>query len=297
MSYFVLMLRLSLACAALTLVACGERPLEPRDPTPGVPHYVFKSYNVESQRAGDAPTLKAVGAGAPDVILLQEVSAAWEDLLRDHYSERYPHQLYRAKDIPNPGAAGLAIISKFPVRDSGWHPGAANEWYPGWHVLIDTPTGTMQVLNVHLRSAHTGNGNVVNSYLSTDADHSHQMALFYDQCGDDLPTLVVGDFNEDVDGGGVEFLEARGFRNALPLFRPGQFTWRHTSVANQFTQTLDHILFNSAFAPLNSWTQNLGNSDHIPVMAHLEAAYPWQPLASEPLPDARANLRPDALPR
>lgn len=244
-----------------------------------MPHFVFKSYNVEASKEGDGPTLKAVGAGDPDVIALQEVNAGWEDALRAHYAGRYPHQLYKAKDIPDPGAGGLAILAKFPVRDSGWHPGVQEDWHPGWHVLVDTPAGTVQILNVHLRSAHNGNGNVVNSYLKTDSDHAYQMSLFYEQCGDDIPTLVMGDFNEGVDGGGVEYLEARGYRNALPLYHPGQFTWRHASVANQFTQTLDHILFNSAFDSLNSWTQDLGNSDHIPVLAHLEAAYPWQPPA------------------
>ncbi|MEZ4222798.1 MAG: endonuclease/exonuclease/phosphatase family protein [Polyangiaceae bacterium] len=266
---------LSLACGLL-LLGCGERPLEPRDPTPGVAHYLFKTYNIEAGDSGDGATLKAVGAGDPDVVVLQEVNPAWEDALRAYYTERYPFQLYRAKDIPDPGAAGLGVLAKFPVRDGGWHPGVKSDWHPGWHVLVDTPAGTIQILNVHLRSAHTGNGNVVKSYLSTNSDHSYQMSLFYEQCGVEIPTLVMGDFNEGVDGGGVEYLEARGFRNALPLYHPGQFTWRHTSIANQFTQTLDHALFNDAFEPLNAWTQNLGHSDHIPVLVHLEAAYPWQ---------------------
>ena len=276
------MLRFFSIVICFVVLGCGERPLEPRDPTPGVPHYVFKSYNVESHQENDTPTVEAVGAGNADIVALQEVTPEWETVLRARYAEQYPHQLYQSK----PGAAGLAVLAKFPVRDGGWHPGARSEWPPGWHVLVDTPSGTLQLLDVHLRSAHTGNGNVVSSYLKTNQDHAHQMALFYEDCGEDYPTLVMGDFNEETSGGGVKFLESHGFRNALPLYHPGQYTWRHKSVANQFTQTLDHILFDYRFEPLNAWVQRIGNSDHIPVLAHLEAAEPWKPL---PLPQPQSR--------
>jgi endonuclease/exonuclease/phosphatase family metal-dependent hydrolase len=196
-------------------------------------------------------------------------------VLRREYSDEYPYQLYEHNQ-PDSGAAGLAILSKFPVINAGWHP-SPNGWYPGWYVHVQTPAGTIQILNLHLRSAHTGNGNVVNSYLATDDDHLTQITSFYDQGHDDLPWIVLGDFNEGVDGAAVEYLEERGFTNALPLFRPGQFTWRHDSVANQFTQTLDHILFDHAFEPLNAWVVDDGRSDHLPVIAHLEASYQWAP--------------------
>ena len=91
----------------------------------------------------------------------------------------------------------------------------------------------------------------------------------------DVPTLVLGDFNEGVGGVAVEYLEDRGYTNALPLYRPGQFTWRGNSVANQFTQTLDHVLFDSSFEPLNAWVTDTGGSDHLPVVVHLEQAFDW----------------------
>lgn len=259
----------------VAVIGCGERPLEPRDPTPGVPHYVFQSYNVEAGDQGDPSTVSAVGAGDADVVCLQESTAEWEVVLRDRYSEQYPYQIYN-HNVSDPGAKGLAVLSKFPVTDGGWHPGP-NGWDPAWHLLVDTPAGRIQILNLHLRAAHDGNGNVVNSYLSSSDDHVFEIKQFMSLCGGDAPTLVVGDFNEGVDGAAVGYLEDRGFQNALPLYHPGQFTWKHASVANQFAQTLDHILFDGSFSPLNAWVEDIGGSDHIPVMAHLEAAYPWYP--------------------
>ena len=168
------------------------------------------------------------------------------------------------------------MLSKFPVADGGWHAGP-NGWHPAWHLNVDTPAGRIQILNLHLRAGHDGNGDPVSSYLSSSDDHVFEIKQFMSLVQGDAPTLVIGDFNEGVDGAAIGYLEDRGFRNALPLYHPGQFTWKHASVANQFSQTLDHILFDHAFEPLNSWVMDIGDSDHIPVMAHLEAAHVWYP--------------------
>jgi endonuclease/exonuclease/phosphatase family metal-dependent hydrolase len=269
------MLRVGLGLCALATVACGERPLEPRDPTPGVAHYKIQSYNVEAGDHFDPATIGAVGKNRSDVVFLQETTPEFEVVLRAEYGDEYPYQLYQ-HNLPNAGAAGLAVLSKFPVADSGWHPGPSG-WHPAWHVMVDTPSGKLQVLNLHLRSKHTGNGNVVESYLSSSDDHLYEIELFVKECSTGLPTIVLGDFNEGLGGVAVRYLEDRGYRNALPLYRPGQHTWQGSSVANQFTQTLDHVLFDGSFEPLNAWVSNVGGSDHLPVVVHLEEAYDWQP--------------------
>lgn len=265
--------RYGMALVSLALAGCGERPLEPRDPTPGVPHYVFQTYNVEAGDDGDPATIDAIGKGNADIVCLQETTPEFEAVLRPRYADEYPYQLYQ-HNLPDAGAAGLSVLSRFPVTDSGWHPGP-NGWHPAWHVIVETPGGKLQILLLHLRSKHDGNGNVVSSYLSANEDHVYEVDLFVKQCTNGLPTIVLGDFNEGVDGSAVEYLEDRGYRNALPLYHPGQPTWRGHSVANQFSQTLDHILFDSGFEPLNAWVNDIGHSDHIPVLAHLEAAYAW----------------------
>jgi endonuclease/exonuclease/phosphatase family metal-dependent hydrolase len=259
----------------LATTGCGERPLEPRDPTPGVPHYKIKTYNVEAGGEGHASTIQAIGTDDADVVCLQETTPQYETKIREKLTEQYPYQLYQHNE-PDQGSAGMAVLSHFPIIDGGWHPGP-NGWHPAWHLFVQTPAGTIQILNVHLRSMFSGNGNSASSYLKVGEDHLYEISLFMKDCAHDYPTLVVGDFNESPSGRAVEYLEDRGFRNALPLFRPGQFTWRHPSVANQMSQTLDHILFDDSFSPLDAWAINAGASDHIPVVAHLEAAYDWQP--------------------
>jgi endonuclease/exonuclease/phosphatase family metal-dependent hydrolase len=71
-------------------------------------------------------------------------------------------------------------------------------------------------------------------------------------------------------GAAVEYLRL-GFRHSSSSGQPLPTAGR----SGQFTQELDHILFDPSFEPLNSWVVNAGASDHLPVMAHLEAAKPW----------------------
>jgi endonuclease/exonuclease/phosphatase (EEP) superfamily protein YafD len=76
--------------------------------------------------------------------------------------------------------------------------------------------------------------------------------------------MVLGDFNDGENGDAVAYLATLGLTDALPLFHPGQFTWRHPSLANQFDEALDHVLFDEWVEPLNAYVVNQGRSDHIP---------------------------------
>ncbi len=273
-------MRLFLASVALLVVGCGQPPLEPREADPGVPHFTIETFNLSddanSATAHDRATVAAIGAANADIVCLQEPTEVWKTAIEKAYADKYPFRIYREKD----GANGLAVLSKFPVLDGGYQD-APNGWHPAWHFYVQTPAGWLQVLNLHLRSYFTGNGGRVSSYLTTNSDHSYEIQLFESQVTANVPTIVVGDFNEE-NGSAVSFLEAQGYTDTLPLYHPGQYTWRHASVANQFTQMLDHIMFDSSVIPLNAWVVNRGHSDHIPVVAHFEASRPWQEPVLEP---------------
>jgi endonuclease/exonuclease/phosphatase family metal-dependent hydrolase len=256
----------ALACVAL-VGGCGERPLEPREPTPGTPHFRIVTYNLHFPEAGDARTLEAVAASNGDVVCLQEVTAEWEAALSRRFAEDYPHRLFRAR----PKAAGLGVLSRFPVADLGVLP-APSDWHPAWHLLVTAPVGPIQLLNVHLRAVFDGRGNPVRSYTATAEDHLTEIRSFSQVLMAGMPAVVLGDFNEGVDGAAIEYLERRGYTNALPLYHPGQATWRGRSVTGQLEMTIDHILFDVAFEPLNAYVIDGGGSDHLPVVARLEAA-------------------------
>jgi endonuclease/exonuclease/phosphatase family metal-dependent hydrolase len=263
------------AWSAVCLIGlgCGPLPLQPRDPDPGSFHFTIQTYNLLNEGAGDPITLAAIGQANADIVCLQEITATWRDTIDAKYASAYPYRMFK---IDEAGAAsGLGVLSRFPIRDGGWHPGP-RAWHPAWNHLVDTPNGTVLILNAHLRNATGQNGNTVQSYLRTGEDHVHEISTFMDKCTNLYPTIVLGDFNEGTDGAAIRYLESDGFQNVLPLYHPGQPTWRYgRTVGGQFTQTLDHILFDSAFEPLNAWVVNAGASDHMPVVAHFEAGRRW----------------------
>jgi endonuclease/exonuclease/phosphatase family metal-dependent hydrolase len=262
-----------MALLLLAMPACGQRPLEPRAADPGVPNFTIETFNIDddhdSATARDPATISAIGAANADIVCLQEASLIWQPVIENAYASKYPFRLYHARD----GAAGLAVLSKFRLTDGGYLP-APNDWHPAWFFFADTPAGKLQIVNVHLRSYFTGNGGRVSSYLTTNSDHSYEIQSFASQVRVDVPTIFVGDFNED-SGSAVAYLEAQGYTDVLPLYHPGQYTWRQRSVANELTQMLDHVMFDSSLLPLDSWVVNRGHSDHIPVVAHFEASRPW----------------------
>lgn len=257
--------------AMVLLVGCGERPLTPREPTPGVAHFKLATFNIRDENATDPATLDAIGQLGAEVIALQEVTHEAEPLIRARYQDRYPYMLF----YPS-GSAGLGFLSQWPVEDRGLtDPGRG--WHPAWHVWVHTPAGMLETLVVHLRAPEGKGLANVSSVAALSSDHRQEIKTFTDVCAGDLPVVVLGDFNESPDGAAVQFLEDRGFRNALPLYRPGQFTWRAPkSVGGQFNSTIDHILFDPRMEPLDAYTLNIGRSDHLPVVADLEVSPSWK---------------------
>lgn len=257
----------ALAALALSLMtACVSPPeLRPRAPTPGVPHVQIASFNVDLKRFDDAPTVEAVGRTGAAIVVLQEVSAGWREALEARYASDYPHRAYEGE-----ASGGLAILSKHPFADGGVIPGV-DGWHPAWRVVVDAPTGPLQVLAVHLKPPYSKREGI-SGYFDADAAHVREIRTFLDACAPDLPTIVLGDFNESVDGAAIEFLEDRGFRNVLPQFRPGQETWRYARATyDQTIDTLDHILYTAReLDPLNAYVRYDGNSDHLPVVALFE---------------------------
>ncbi len=268
--------RLGLLLFLFALTSCAATaPLSPREPTAGVPSFTVMTYNVHKDRWNDASTVAAVGAPGADIVCLQEITRAWEGAIRAKYAAQYPHMIFAPKE----NAGGLAILSRYPLENRGIVP-VPGDLHPGWIVVADAPGGRIQIIHVHLRSLFNGDSNWVSNYFNTDRDHLAEIRLFLGnaeqakpEAEGPLPTIVLGDFNEGVSGETVKHLEEQGFRNALPLFRPGQFTWHAKSVGGMLDMTIDHVMFDDAFEPLSAWVDRRGKSDHLPVLARFE----WSP--------------------
>jgi len=223
------------------------------------------TYNIEIDDNGAPATLAVIGEPDADIVCMQEVDWNWPDAIRGAYSERYPYQIFY--DDPHP-SGGMAVLSRYPLTDLGVKLDD-NGWHPALRIRADTPRGPIDILHVHLRPVFSGEANAVSSYLQVDGDHLDQIGEFHPGATDPVQ-LVMGDFNEESNGAAVEALERQGFEDVLPLFRPGQQTWRHPSLAGQFDAAIDHIMFGAELSPLNAFVLRKGVSDHLPVIADFE---------------------------
>lgn len=257
-----LVLGASIGCASAGPAARGPAPA-------GAVQLSVKSYNVECGKHHEASIIDAVGAGDADIVCLQETSPEYEAVLRRRFAERYPHQRYLHSRQTR--AAGLAVLSRYPVLDRGERPAPRDlrHWHPAWYVDVETPSGTVQILLVHLRAKLSGRRSDLEALMTLRGDHLEEIEHFMRGANSDKPTLVVGDFNEEPDGAAIRWLEARGYRNALPLFDEAH-TWRRPFLAWELRQTLDHILFDRAFEPLDARVLHAGSSDHLPVVARFQ---------------------------
>ncbi|MBN2494644.1 MAG: endonuclease/exonuclease/phosphatase family protein [Deltaproteobacteria bacterium] len=253
--------------AALLLAAgCAQATRRPREPAPGVFHLEVMSYNVNYGLAGDASIIRVIRDADCDLVLLQETTPAWEDAIRKELGGQYAYIDFRH----GRGAGGLGVLSKLRFTPGELIEPPEGGWFPAWRLLLDSPAGEIQVLNLHLRPPVSDSGSVVSGYFETDAIRARQMAHYLERLDPDLPTLIAGDFNESRTGDAVARLRQRGYRSALPEFSPYQATWRwHTSVGTVSSQ-LDHIAYDRRLTPVDVRVLPAGRSDHLPLVGIFE---------------------------
>jgi endonuclease/exonuclease/phosphatase family metal-dependent hydrolase len=253
---------LSLAAALVCLAGCGQ-PAE----TPTGPHFTVLTYNVNWSMPGGAQSAAAIERADADIVCLQETTPEWEQLLREHLGQRYPHVQFRHWR----GAGGQAVLSKLPFRELNYlRPRAA--WFPGWIVQADTPAGPVQVLNVHLRPPLSERGQVsLEAYLSTWQVRRQEIEELFAELDPNQPAIILGDFNEAQNAPAVSWLRRRGFEDALAQFDPHAQTWRWSTGLVTLRARFDHVLYCPHLHCLDARVLTWGASDHFPVVARLQA--------------------------
>lgn len=226
------------------------------------PPFTVMSYNVYYGRPGDAATIEAIRSGDADVVCLQETNDRWERALRKAFGDEYPHMTFREHGR----AGGLAVLSRFPVEAEELveHPSGR---FPAMRHVIHAPGGKVQVLNVHLLPNRRSDGSWVRGYLEATERRAREIAHFAAALVPDVPTIIVGDFNEPAFGKAIAWLEARGYATVLGRFQPGQHTWRWPSMDGEYRFELDHVVHGPGVEVVSARVIDAGRSDHLPVVA------------------------------
>jgi endonuclease/exonuclease/phosphatase family metal-dependent hydrolase len=249
--------------AAIAVVACGDSRVLAPLPSPRTANQMrVMSYNVNFGIAGDPPTIDAIANAKPDLVLLQETNEQWQRAMTARLGADYPHiRFTHPESWP---AGGMGLLSKYPVV-SLEHLESHGGMFFAWRVVLDTKLGRIQVLNVHLRPPMSDGGSWVVGYWSTRGDRLREIQYHAESLDPKLPTLVVGDFNEEGDGRAVQFMLDRGFGDAIPQFAGKTRTWEWPVGSITLKFQLDHILHDAYFVPVAGAIVEAGRSDHMPI--------------------------------
>lgn len=240
----------------------AELPPEPEAPT-----LTVMTYNVNFGEHRRQETVQAIRDAGADVVFLQETTPSWERLLVRELREVYPHIEFRHERR----AGGLAVLSRHPYQTREFLPSPVGR-FPAWLVVVDTPLGALQVMNLHLLPIMRGEGNIVARYYSTQKVRLRETLAYLERLDPSLPTLLAGDFNEDLAGRSVSLLRERGFESATEPFHPGVPTWRWDTAMGEVRWQLDHILHSRDLVSTWAHIVEAGGSDHLPVIARLQRA-------------------------
>ncbi|HUX00759.1 MAG TPA: endonuclease/exonuclease/phosphatase family protein [Phycisphaerae bacterium] len=260
------MLTITGLCAALAgclcLLACSGPARRPRKAPEGVPALAVMTFNVNFGLAGDSGTLAAVRGAGADAVFLQETTPLWESAIRRELSDAYPYMEFRHCR----GAGGMAVLSRRPFQVRDYVPSPSG-WFPAMRVVLQSPLGPVQALQVHLHPPVSERGSVASGYLTTGPVRKREIEAFLERLEPGMPTLVLGDFNENYDGQAAGVLYERGIQSVLREYEPSARTWRWRTGVGTLRKTLDHIFYGPGLEPLEARVIDRGASDHLPVLA------------------------------
>ena len=264
--YLLIVMLLGLVAGAILTCSIPLRLPE----TPTGPHVKVLTWNVNYGMGAANKTLEVLRLFNADVVCLQETTPRWEFFLKDQLGRQYPYMKFRHAG----GAGGQAILSKKPFRDLKYVRPEGG-WFAGWIYEAETDIGPVQILSVHLHPALNEHGSFsVGSYFSTKKTRLNEIKQLLPLLKKDMPTLVLGDFNEGTSSSAVEWVFDQGFINALAEFDRKSNTWRWKVSIITLKKRFDHILYSPELRCLNSQVVKAGGSDHFPVLAIFEMKKP-----------------------
>jgi endonuclease/exonuclease/phosphatase family metal-dependent hydrolase len=229
------------------------------------------TYNVNFGLPGDVSSMDAVDKANADIVFLQETNREWQRALVARFGAEYPHQRFTPPERWLAG--GMGLLSQYPVV-SLQHLDSHGGMFFAWRVVLDTKLGRIQVLNVHLRPPVTDGGSYAVGYFTTSGNRLEEIENHYAALDPKLPTIVVGDFNEEGDGRALQFLVDHGFADAVAEFNGTKPTWSWPVGGMTLRFQRDHMMHDATLIPTRAVIVEAGRSDHKPVWADFTRMQP-----------------------
>ncbi len=199
--------------------------------------------------------LKAIGKAlqslrpSPNILAFQEVEN--EDVVRDLQRYYLPRMRHLAISKKTDSAIQVAVLSSYAIEKQNTHQihdARSFRVRPVLEVELRVPgltSNTLQLLVVHFKSKRpTGH-----AIYTSDAIREYQFRLLYANIDPQIPSLIMGDFNDEL---AYEKLFAQGRGDAqTQLVDPLQHYTRASPQGSYYYQSqwirLDHVLFDRVF--------------------------------------------------
>ena len=256
---------LAIVCFTLAMFTGCDTPPEPSVAPPKPPLKVI-SYNINWGMPDSQKVVDFLAEADADIICLQETHSTWATLLINQLQDRYPYYVFEEWG----GAGGIAIMSKHPLHKVRLIDPEAG-WFPALLAQAQTPIGPIQFVNVHLRPPLSQNGSLSLFALRQAPEiRLKEIEQFIAQVDTDMPTVVLGDFNENENGKALKWLMERGFTDSLAGHDSNSPTWKwNVGYGIKLQDRLDHIMFSQNLRCTAAEVAKVEASDHMPVLAVL----------------------------
>lgn len=234
--------------------------------------------NVLQSNKKDSLLAGQIKAYNPDLLLLTEANARWQDALAPVTGRQFPYK----KEIPLENTYGMLLYSKFPLIEPEVR-FMVDDSIPSIHSRIKLPSGD----TLQLHCIHPTPPMPQHNPMSTDRD-AELMRTARMSRQSDYPVLVLGDFND------VAWSESTGlFQRVGRLLDPrkgrGFFNTYHAQ--NWVLRwPLDHFFANKEFRLKDLEVMPDIGSDHFPVFIHL-AYFPEGAGDQSPEPASEEDLK------
>lgn len=209
------------------------------------------------------PTAEAIEwmlSESPDLVGVAELTDAWRTELAS-LEASLPYTLI-CPQAPN--VSGIALYSRYPIHDA-----RVDTIVPGSAVhveaIVELPGGPARVYVIHPPSPRSAERMAIR-----DAS----LKALAERCAaGDLPTVVMGDFNETPFGQPFQsFIESTGYRPARDAagFTPSwPTTYAGLPVPEALRIPIDHVIASDHFVARACRVGKNIRSDHMPIVADL----------------------------
>jgi endonuclease/exonuclease/phosphatase (EEP) superfamily protein YafD len=223
------------------------------------------SANVNLRNQPSRYALNWVRQQRVDLFAVIEMPEVWDESLKAMTAE-FPYSFGKPDDIT---AGGIGIFSRYPLRDARIESTCA-ECQPFIEAIVDHPTGPIRVYAIHPLSPM--------SIERTEWRNAELRGLALRCVDRDIPTIIMGDFNETPYGEAYgELLRRTGYSAAREVagFSP---TWPAArdsiEIPNFLRIPIDHILISPHFRSERFEVGPQIGSDHLPIIADLKLTTP-----------------------